>query len=178
MVQQGGEGVYNWEQEPELLDALRKRPKTRTGQSRAEQFRFLGDEVGLGEVGSVETAMRFSACLDTLLLHDLERDDHPRVPLEAFATFNLYHFGAEAREPFIRLEPVSVPLAHRHSNLPPPSMVAAGGGGKTRRTSRPRVLLSQKSCRKCLHNTMMGSKPGTLAKPLPHLCRSNRAPSC
>ena len=25
---------------------------------------------------------------------------------------------------------VSVPLAHRHSNLPPPSMVAAGGGGK------------------------------------------------
>jgi hypothetical protein len=126
----------------------------------------------------VETATSFSACFDTMLLLDLGRDDDPRVPLEAFTTVNSYHFGAEAREPFIRLEPVSVPLAHRHSSLPPPSMVAAGGGGRMRQTSRPRVLLSQKSCRKCLHNTMMGSKLGTLAKPLPHLCRNNRAPSC
>jgi hypothetical protein len=52
------------------------------------------------------------------------------------------------------------------------------GGGRMRRTSRPRVLLSQKSCRKCLHNQMMEAKPDTLAKPLRHLCRNNRAPSC
>jgi hypothetical protein len=76
----------------------------------------------------VETATFFSACLDTMLLLDLERDDDPRVPPEAFTTVNSYHFGAEAREPFIRLELVSALLAHRHSNLPPPSMVAAGGG--------------------------------------------------
>ena len=126
----------------------------------------------------VEPATFLSTCLDTMLLLDLGRGDEPRVPPEAFTTVNSYHFGAEAREPFIRLEPVSVPLAHRHSNLPPPSTVAAGGVEKTRRTSRPRVLLSQKSCRKCLHNPMTESKPDTLAKPLLHLCRNNRAPSC
>jgi hypothetical protein len=78
----------------------------------------------------VETATFFSTCLDTMLLLDLGRDDHPRVPSEAFTTVNSYHFGAEAREPFISLDAVSVPLAHRHSSLPPPSMVAAGGGWK------------------------------------------------
>jgi hypothetical protein len=78
----------------------------------------------------VETATFLLTCLDTMLLLDLGRDDHPRVPLEAFTMVNSYHFGAEAREPFISLESVSVPLVHRHSNLPPPFMVAAGGGGK------------------------------------------------
>ena len=36
------------------------------------------------------------------------------------------------------------------------------GDGRMRRTSRPRVLLSQKSCRKCLHNTMVEAKPDIL----------------
>jgi hypothetical protein len=49
----------------------------------------------------VETATFLSTCLDTMLLKDLGRDDHPRVPPEAFAIVNSYHFGAEAREPFI-----------------------------------------------------------------------------
>jgi hypothetical protein len=50
---------------------------------------------------SVESATAFSACMDTMLLKDLERDDGPRVPLEAFTTVNSYHFGAEARGHFI-----------------------------------------------------------------------------
>src|SRR3954471_11149215 len=36
----------------------------------------------------VETATFFSACLDTMLLLDLERDDGPRVPPETFTTVN------------------------------------------------------------------------------------------
>jgi hypothetical protein len=36
------------------------------------------------------------------------------------------------------------------------------GSGRMRRTSRPRVLLSQKCCRKCLHNTMVEAKPDIL----------------
>jgi hypothetical protein len=43
---------------------------------------------------SVETAMRFSACLDTMLLKDLERDDDRRVPPETFTTVNLYFLCA------------------------------------------------------------------------------------
>jgi len=69
----------------------------------------------------VETATFFSTCLDTMFLKYFGHDNDPRVALEAFSTVNSYHFGAEAREPFIRLEPVSVPLVHRHSNLPPAS---------------------------------------------------------
>jgi hypothetical protein len=42
----------------------------------------------------VETATFFSACLDTLLLHDLERDDDRRVPPETFTTVKLYFLCA------------------------------------------------------------------------------------
>jgi len=41
---------------------------------------------------SVESATAFSACLDTMLLKGLGRDDDPRVPREAFTTVNLYRF--------------------------------------------------------------------------------------
>jgi hypothetical protein len=44
---------------------------------------------------SVEPATVFSACMDTMLLKDLGRDDDPRVSLEAFTTVNSYHFFAE-----------------------------------------------------------------------------------
>jgi hypothetical protein len=43
---------------------------------------------------SVETAMRFSACLDTMLLKDFERDDGRRVSPETFTTVNLYFLCA------------------------------------------------------------------------------------
>jgi hypothetical protein len=41
---------------------------------------------------SVESETAFSACMDTMLLKDLERDDGSRVPPEAFTTVNSYHF--------------------------------------------------------------------------------------
>jgi hypothetical protein len=44
---------------------------------------------------SVELTIAFSACMDTMLLKDLERDDGSRVPPEAFTTVNSYHFLAD-----------------------------------------------------------------------------------